>query len=97
MAVTKDDVRHVAGLARLGIAEEALDAYVAQLNGILAHMDVLTKVPTTADAARDESGMPLREDRVDPVKLERALASFAPKSRDGFILVPRLATHENEG
>jgi Asp-tRNA(Asn)/Glu-tRNA(Gln) amidotransferase C subunit len=39
--------------------------------------------------------MPLRDDVVAPVQLTRPLADFAPKVRDGFILVPRLATHED--
>jgi aspartyl-tRNA(Asn)/glutamyl-tRNA(Gln) amidotransferase subunit C len=95
MAVTRDDVRHVAGLARLGISDDALETYVAQLNGILAHMEVLAKVPTVGAEAAAEQGMPLRDDVVAPVQLTRPLADFAPKVRDGFILVPRLATHED--
>ena len=95
MAVTRDDVRHVAGLARLGISDDALETYVAQLNGILGHMEVLAKVPTASADDQAEQGMPLREDRVGAVPLSLALAEFAPKVRDGFILVPRLATHED--
>ena len=46
MAVTHDDVRHVAELARLAVDEARLDALVAELNGILGHMDVLSQVDT---------------------------------------------------
>lgn len=97
MAVTRDDVKHVAGLARLGIPEAELAAYVEQLNGILGHMDALARVrmPEAADDATP--GMPLREDRVGAVPLARALGEFAPSVRDGFLLVPRLATHEDVG
>ncbi len=95
MAVTRDDVRHVAGLARLGISDDALETYVSQLNGILGHMEVLAKVKTDGVETPAEQGMPLRDDVVNPVPLARALAEFAPKVRDGFILVPRLATHED--
>jgi hypothetical protein len=38
--------------------------------------------------------MALREDAGPPIPLARPLESFAPLMRDGFLLVPRLATHE---
>jgi aspartyl-tRNA(Asn)/glutamyl-tRNA(Gln) amidotransferase subunit C len=100
MAVTPDDVRHVAGLARLGIPESALATYVQQLNGILGHVDVLQRVDTSGlgDAAdSSERGMPLREDIVAPVPLTRECTAFAPQMVEGFFLVPRLATHEDAG
>ena len=101
MAVTPDDVRHVAALARLGIPENALAAYVEQLNSILAHMEALQRVPSgdgeKAANANPSAGMPLREDRVAPVSLTIARDRFAPMMREGFFLVPRLATHEDAG
>ena len=100
MAVTPDDVRHVAALARLGIPDERVPALVGELNGILAHMEVLAKVKTNA-AARAESvgaaGMPLRTDDGPQLRLGRPRESFAPQMRDGFLLVPRLSTHEDAG
>ena len=100
MAVTPDDVRHVARLARLALPEERLAQYVGQLNGILAHMEALASVPptaesTVADEERPGIAMRLRADDLGSVPLERAPAEFAPAMRDGFFLVPRLATHED--
>ncbi len=101
MAVTPEDVRHVAQLARLAIAEDALATYVAQLNGILGHMEVLQGVPSAgaaaaADAARE--GMARRADELGhAVPLARRREDFAPSMREGFFLVPRLATHEDPG
>jgi hypothetical protein len=40
-------------------------------------------------------GTPLREDAGPPLPLARAREDFAPATRDGFLLVPRLATHED--
>lgn len=105
MAVTPDNVRHVAALARLGIPEAQLAAFVDQLNGILAHVDVLQRVDTTGvtgaavSGARveGEQGMPLREDVVAPVTLQSPPVQWAPKMAEGFFLVPRLATHEDAG
>ncbi|MHB1298770.1 MAG: Asp-tRNA(Asn)/Glu-tRNA(Gln) amidotransferase subunit GatC [Gemmatimonadaceae bacterium] len=100
MAVTPDDVRHVAQLARLGIPDSTLATYVQQLNSILLHMDALQAVPTSGAAAEAESlapGMRLRADTPGPVPLATPREKFAPRMLDGFFLVPRLATHEDAG
>ena len=102
MAVTHDDVRHVAELARLAVNESRLDDLVRELNGILQHMEVLAEVET-GDASDDTSytglpatSTPLREDSSGPIPMDKPIESFAPATRDGFILVPRLATHADE-
>ena len=100
MSVSEDDVLHVATLARLGLEPARIPTIVAELNGILAHMDVLSRVDTSAVAATSElgaRGMPLRPDAGPPVPLARAREEFAPRTHDGFFLVPRLATHEDTG
>ena len=95
MAVSEADVRHVAGLARLGLSDDRVHALVGELNQILHHMDVLSKVATDAVPVDGlaTGGMPLRVDVGPPYPLERSLDAFVPAVRDGFILVPRLATH----
>ena len=96
MSVSEHDVRHIAALARLGLEPERVPALVAELNGILAHMDVLAKVDTSVVEAVEgvgAGGMPLRADGGSPDALARPREAFAPEMRDGFFLVPRLATH----
>lgn len=98
MAVTREDVLHIAQLARLGIDDARADALTAELSAILAHMEVLSQVdiasvPPTAGVG--SGGTPLRPDVSIAPPLQRALESFAPAMRDGFFLVPRLATHED--
>jgi len=98
MAVDETDVRHVADLARLGLDPDRIGALVRELNAILGHMQVLEAVPTRGEAASgaDRSAqLPLREDAGTPIPLLRPLEAFAPEMRDGFFLVPRLATHED--
>ena len=98
MAVTIDDVRHIAALARLGLSEERAQSLVAELNTILEHMDVLSKVDTTGIEAIEgigAAGLPLRPDAGPPIPLARERETFAPSMRDGFFLVPRLSTHED--
>lgn len=97
MAVTHDDVRHVAELARLAVDEEGLDHLVGELNGILVHVDALSQVDTAQvekSVFSPTGGTPLRSDSSGPLPMARPLRSFAPAVKDGFILVHRLATHE---
>ena len=99
MAVGPDDVRHIAALARLGLDEARIPSLVEELNGILDHMEVLGKVETssaTMTGARTAETS-LRPDGGVQTPLLRARASFAPQMRDGFFLVPRLATHADVG
>jgi aspartyl-tRNA(Asn)/glutamyl-tRNA(Gln) amidotransferase subunit C len=97
MAVTHDDVRHVATLARVGLSDARATSLVAELNTILGHMDVLSKVNTSRlepVVGVGAEGLRLQADQGPPVALIRDLKEFAPSVRDGFLLVPRLATHE---
>ena len=97
MAVTEADVRKIADLARLSLDDAELAVITAQLNGILSHMDVLERVDTSSVepiAGIGADGMPLRGDAVAPDPMTVTAPMLAPDSRDGFILVPRLATHE---
>lgn len=93
MSVSREDVRRIAALARIGMPEERLDAVARELDGIIAHMEVLAKVP--AVEAPLQEPMPLADDQPPSVPLDRPRESFAPKTRDGFFLVPRLATHDD--
>ena len=96
MAVTLDDVRHIASLARLSVSDDRASALVAELNTILAHMDVLSGVSTDASVETSAArGAPLRPDADPQIPLERPRDSFAPRMQDGFFLVPRLSTHED--
>ncbi|MDP9178859.1 MAG: aspartyl/glutamyl-tRNA amidotransferase subunit C [Gemmatimonadota bacterium] len=100
MAVTHDDVRHIAELARLGVSPERLDDLVRELNGILTHMEVLAQVGTGDSEKESPSGRPptctpLRSDSSGPIPMLLPLESFAPSTRDGFIIVPRLASHDD--
>jgi aspartyl-tRNA(Asn)/glutamyl-tRNA(Gln) amidotransferase subunit C len=98
MAVSEGDVRHVAELARLGLDPARIESLVRELSGILDHMKVLDAVDPSAYAALGDgrsTALPLRADLGEPVPLSRPLEQFAPEMRDGFFIVPRLATHDD--
>ncbi len=98
MAVTREDVLHIADLARLGIDSARADELTKELSSILQHMEVLSQIDTaqvSLTAGVGSGGTPLRPDeRVAPL-MEGTLESFAPSMRDCFFIVPRLAPHED--
>lgn len=98
MSISLDEVRHIAALARLGISDERAQLAAEELSSILAHMRVLSRVDDESAVGVDgdtATGMTLRPDAGPPIPLLRAPTFFAPEMRDGFFLVPRLATHED--
>ncbi|HEX5580397.1 MAG TPA: Asp-tRNA(Asn)/Glu-tRNA(Gln) amidotransferase subunit GatC [Gemmatimonadaceae bacterium] len=97
MSVSEQDVRHIAALARLGLDEASVSRLATELNGILAHMEELNAVDTAgvdAITGVGSGGTPLRVDSGPQYPLRRGREDFAPEMRDGFFIVPRLATHE---
>ena len=100
MAISIDDVRHIASLARLGVTDSQAATLTQELNGILAHMDVLSRIDTEGVEEAigvGARGLPVRGDDGPPIPLERSHDAFAPSVREGFLLVPRLASHESSG
>jgi aspartyl-tRNA(Asn)/glutamyl-tRNA(Gln) amidotransferase subunit C len=92
--VTRDDVRRVAELARLGLSEERLDALAADLSGILSHMEALgAAIDASAPVDPPVAASIMRPDTGSSVPLARSPSAFAPQFADGFFLVPRLASH----
>ena len=92
MSVTKDDVKKVARLSRIAVPEEKLESLAGELNGIMGWIEQLNEVdvegvePLTSVV---ETSLPMREDVVtDGNRREEVLAN-APKSDEGFYVVPR--------
>lgn len=97
MPVTREDVVKVAKLANIAVDEARLDPLALELNAILGHMEELAKVDTARVPEAEglsSGGQRLRADHGPSDGLSYAPATFAPEMRDGFVLVPRLATHE---
>jgi aspartyl-tRNA(Asn)/glutamyl-tRNA(Gln) amidotransferase subunit C len=93
MTLTRDQVRHVAMLARLGLEPGDEEFYAEQLSGILAHIDRLQEVntddiPPTAQVV--EIVNPLREDVPRPCLTQEEVLANAPAPVDGFFRVPAI-------
>lgn len=93
--LTRDDVQHLARLARLELADEEIDLFARQLAGILEFARQVEAVDTTSAApvapATDPSGL-LREDLVLPSLDRGAVLAGAPgaDSAAGLFKVPRV-------
>jgi aspartyl-tRNA(Asn)/glutamyl-tRNA(Gln) amidotransferase subunit C len=97
MTLSRDDVRHVAMLARLGLEPDEEDFYAQQLSAILAHVERLRELDTDAIAPTAQV-VPLenrmRDDEPRPgLTQEQALAN-APEARDGLFVVKAIQEAE---
>ncbi len=90
-ALSRDDVVHVAHLARLGLTDEELALFEGQLNHILDQYTKLAELDTEAippTAQTIELENILREDVVTESFPAETVLGNAPDQRDGFIVVP---------
>ena len=97
MTLSRDDVRHVAMLARLGLEPGEEDYYAQQLSGILAHIDRLREVdteaiPPTAQVVPLENR--LRADAPGPCLTQGQALANAPEARDGCFVVKAIQEAE---
>lgn len=93
MIIGAAEVRHVARLAELAVAEADVPTLATQLEAIVAFVAQLNDVEVPAGAGAIAVGpdrLTLREDRVDPIPMSRTPAEMAPAFRDGFFVVPKL-------
>ncbi len=93
MKITREEVAHVAHLARLNFREEEMEKFTSQLNDILLYMDKLNSVDTTGVEPMTHATVlhnAFREDVVKPsLPNEQSLAN-APDPRGEFFRVPKV-------
>jgi aspartyl-tRNA(Asn)/glutamyl-tRNA(Gln) amidotransferase subunit C len=93
MAVSIEDVKHIAELARLKFSEDELQNYTHQLNEILGYMEKLNELDTSNVEPLSypvEMTNVFREDIAVPsVSAEEALKN-APDKDDKFFKVPKV-------
>lgn len=93
MTITKDEIIHVANLARLKINEAALDKFADQIDEILEYINTLnqadtSKVQGTSHAIALTNAF--REDRIkEHLENSKALAN-APEKENGTFVVPKI-------
>jgi len=93
MPLSKDEVRHVAMLARLGLEAGDVEFYADQLSGILEHIDRLQQVDTehiAPTAQVVEIASRLRDDEPRPSLTQEEALANASATVDGFFRVPAI-------
>ncbi|MCP9274349.1 Asp-tRNA(Asn)/Glu-tRNA(Gln) amidotransferase subunit GatC [Mycolicibacterium arenosum] len=91
--ISRDDVAHLARLARLALTDDELDGFAGQLDAILAHVGAIQAVDVTGVEATDN---PLKDvnvtrpDNVEPCLTQDEALAAAPKAEDGRFAVPRI-------
>jgi len=93
MAITREEVLHVARLARLSLSEAEVGRLRDQLDDILDYIRQLEALDTrdvipTSHAV--EMGTPFRDDAVRPFGDKEAILSNAPDRIGDFFRVPRI-------
>jgi aspartyl-tRNA(Asn)/glutamyl-tRNA(Gln) amidotransferase subunit C len=91
--ISRDEVAHLARLARLALTEDELDSYAGQLDAILGHVSQIRAVDVTGV---EPTGNPLkdvnvfRSDLVEPCLTQAEALDQAPNAVDGRFAVPRI-------
>jgi aspartyl-tRNA(Asn)/glutamyl-tRNA(Gln) amidotransferase subunit C len=95
--LTRDEVAHLAHLARLAVTDEELDLFAGQLDAVL---DAVAQVgrADVADVPPTTHAVPMtnvfREDVARPSLPRDAVLAGAPAAEDGRIRVPRILGEE---
>jgi len=90
MALSTDDVRDIARLARIAITDEDVERMREQLSSILDHFEVLSDIdtddiPPTAQSF-DLTNVERADEPGEPIDREGALEG-APRRQDGYFRV----------
>ncbi|MEW2480951.1 Asp-tRNA(Asn)/Glu-tRNA(Gln) amidotransferase subunit GatC [Mycobacterium sp. NPDC051198] len=91
--ISRDEVAHLARLARLALTDDELDSFAGQLDAILGHVSQIQSVDVTGVEA---TGNPLKDvnvsrpDVVVPCLTQEEALAAAPRAEDGRFAVPRI-------
>ena len=91
--ITRDQVRHVAALARLSFTAEEEKRLELELSAILSYVEKLNELDTATiepTAQVGEAGTPFRDDLVTNQPDPEAMLANAPAREGRFFRVPRI-------
>jgi len=100
MAITEEQVTHVAKLSKLSFSEEELADFTNQLDKIIDMVELLEEVDTTGvpfTSNVNESINVMREDVATPGMDRKELMRNVPESENGYIKVPAIMDNGEAG
>jgi aspartyl-tRNA(Asn)/glutamyl-tRNA(Gln) amidotransferase subunit C len=93
----REEVLHIASLARLGLSEEEVTVFAEQLSAVLGHVDALRQLDLK-DLPPMHHPLPLenvlREDEPGPTLSRDEVLAAAPEAEAGAFRVPRILAEE---
>jgi len=97
--ITKEQVQHVASLARIELADEELEKFQKDLSEILDYFEILKKAHTSSIGGEPHSlgtENTVREDIPQKEKSEviERLISMAPQTEGGYVKVKEILKRE---
>lgn len=100
MAITANEVKHVASLAKLEFTDEELQKFTGQMDEIINMVEQLgevdtTDVPVTSTVTEEVNVM--REDVTVKGTDRTLLMKNVPEEKDGLIKVPAIIDESEEG
>ena len=100
MAITANEVKHVASLAKLEFTDEELQKFTGQMDEIINMVEQLgevdtTDVPVTSTVTEEVNVM--REDVAVKGTDRTLLMKNVPEEKDGLIKVPAIIEASEEG
>lgn len=91
--ISRDEVAHLARLARLALSDTELDSFAGQLDAILTHVSQIQGVDVTGVAATDnplKDVNVMRRDETIPCLTQQQALDQAPEAVDGRFAVPQI-------
>ncbi len=87
--VTKEEIRNIAILSRLYVADEELDALTKDMQGVIAFADAINAVGAEADEFDNINNLSnvFRKDEVVPSYPREEILKNVDGGEDGFFLV----------
>lgn len=97
MRLSREEVEHIAELARLGLTEEDKERFAQQLSAILEYAETLQKldtaaIPPTAQVLALQNVM--RTDEVTVHFVREDVLANAPETENGYFKIQAVLDHE---
>ncbi len=91
--ISKEEILHIANLARLNLSEQELERYTKDMEEILEFANTINNVNTeglSESIAANERCNVMRKDEVKDFKNKELLLSNAPSQEDGMFRIPKV-------
>lgn len=93
MQVSKDEILHIANLARLNLEENEIDKYILNLQDILNFANIVNNAPVEGldiTIGANEAKNVFRKDEIEVFEDNSALLQNAPEQEQNMFKIPKV-------